>query len=64
MEQNISSGIYQNYLQLKKALNILVELLGLIHGNLIGFQKKILKILLNLTAISQQLFLIIIYYQT
>ena len=44
MEQNISSGIYQNYLQLKKALNILVALLGLIHGNLIGFQKKILKI--------------------
>ena len=45
-----SSGIFQNYLEFilaKKTLNILVALLGLIRGNLIECQKKILKIYCN-----------------
>ena len=47
MEQNIFLGIFQNYLylyQLKSTLNILVALVRLIRGNLMEFQKKILKI--------------------
>ena len=42
-----SSGIFQNYLVLisaKKTLNILVTPLRLICGNLMEYQKKILKI--------------------
>ena len=62
-----SSGRFQNYLVFtptKNTLNILVALLRLIRGNLMGFQKKILKIQLNQTAILNQLLLIIKYYQT
>ena len=36
--------IIQYLYQLKNTLNILVELLGSIRGNLMEFQKKILKI--------------------
>ena len=49
-----SSGTIQNYLVFipaKNTLNILVALLGLIRGYLMEYQKKILKILLNQTAI-------------
>ena len=45
-------------------LNILVALLKLISANLMEYQRKILKIQLNQTAILQQLLLIMIYYQT
>ena len=39
-----SSGIFQNYLyQLKDTLNISMTLLGLVFGNLLEFQMKILK---------------------
>ena len=65
-EKCFSSGIFQNYLvfyQLKNTLNILVVLLGLIIGNLMEYQKKILKIELNQTTIFYQLLQIIIYYQ-
>ena len=48
MEQNIfNGGILQNYLAFtpaKNMLNILAALLRLICGNLMEFQKKILKI--------------------
>ena len=53
-----SLGILQNYLAFipaKNKLNILVALLGLNRGNLIKFQKKILKIKLNQTAILYKL---------
>ena len=46
-QKYFSSGIFQNYLLFtrgKKTLNILVAPLGLICGNLLGCQKKILKI--------------------
>ena len=48
MEQNISDQEYLKIIEylykLKNTLNILVALLGLIRGNLMQFQKKILKI--------------------
>ena len=62
-----SLGIFQNYLVFipaKNTLNILAVLLGLIRGNLMECQKKILKIQLNQRAVSHQLLLIITYYQT
>ena len=62
MAQNISQKYYKiiSYLQqLKNTLNILVALLKLIRGNLMEFQKKVLKKQLYLL----QLLLIIIYYQ-
>ena len=62
-----SSGIFKNYLVFtpaKKYIKYLVALLGLIRGNLMEFQKKVLKMLLNETAILHQLLLIIIYIQT
>ena len=62
-----SSGTFQNYLLFtpaKKYIKYFVALLGLIRGNLMECQKKVLKMLLNKTAILHQLLLIIIYYQT
>ena len=62
-----SSRIFKNYLVFtpaKKYIKYLVALLGLIRGNLMEFQKKVLKMLLNETAILHQLLLIIIYIQT
>ena len=62
-----SSGTFQNYLLFtpaKKYIKYFVALLGLIRGNLMECQKKVLKMVLNETAIMHQLLLIIIYYQT
>ena len=62
-----SSRIFKNYLVFtpaKKYIKYLVALLGLIRGNLMECQKKVLKMVLNETAIMHQLLLIIIYYQT
>ena len=59
--------MFQNYLVFmlaKNTLNDSVALLEFIHGNLIKFQKKALKILLNLTGILLLHLLTIIYYQT
>ena len=44
--KNLSSGIFQNYLvfnRLKNIFNVLVALLGLFRGNLMEYQKKLLK---------------------
>ena len=59
MEQNIFLQrffkITQCLCQLKNTFNILVALLGLIRENLMKYQKKILKIQLNKTAILHHL---------
>ena len=66
MEQNIFLQEYFKIIwylhQLKNTLNILVALLGFIHGNLMECQKKILKIYLNQTSVFSQLLLIIMFY--
>ena len=64
--KRFSSGIFQNYLVFipaKNTLNILLALLGLNRGNVMEYQKKVLNIELNQTAILHQILLIIIYYQ-
>ena len=55
------SSMFVEVAQKKHTLNILMALLGLIRGNLIEFQKKIIKIKLNQTAILHQLLLIMIF---
>ena len=49
--------------QLRNTLNILVALLKLIRENIMEYQKKILKIYVNQTAILHQLLLIIMFCQ-
>ena len=56
--KRVSSEIFQNYLAFKpakNAVNTLLELLALNRGNLMGSQKKVLKILVNQAAILLQL---------
>ena len=65
-EKYFSSRIFQYYLVFipkKNTLITLVTLLGLNHANEIEFQKKVLKTLLDNSAILHQLLLITIYYQ-
>ena len=62
-----ASGIFQNclaFIPAEKLINISVALARLIQGNLMEYQKKIFKILLNQAAILHQRLLIIMYYQT
>ena len=65
MAQKCSSGIFQNYLvflSAKTYIKYLSTLLKLIRGNLMEYQKKIVKILLNQTAILHQLLLIMYHH--
>ena len=67
MAQNIFLQEYfkiiQYLQQLRNTLNILVALLKLIRENIMEYQKKILKIYVNQTAILHQLLLIIMFCQ-